>query len=109
MNNATNATDLNLSEIKTLDFSAKEWFDKANGNSYFSAKICVNFGLDSEQNFSLPMQYGYGETYKDECFNKVCEAYNIETKESYFSFCRMNNIILRYNKRENCLKKELNY
>lgn len=102
-------TDLNVSEIKTLDFSAKEWLDKVNGNSYFSAKICVNFGLDNEQNFFLPRQYGYGETYKDECFKKVCEAYNIETKERYFNFCRNNDIVLRYNKRENCHKRDLNF
>ena len=106
---AINTTDLNVSDIKTLDFSAKEWFDKVNGNSYFSAKIVVNFGLSNEQNLFLPRQYGYGETYKYECFKKVCEAYNIETKESYSNFCRMNDIILRYNKRENCLKKELNF
>lgn len=40
----------------------KTWFDKANGNSYFSAKIYV----DGEQVAFLPFQYGYGDQYEYE-------------------------------------------
>ena len=36
-------------KIKTLDITAKEWFDKVNGNSYFSAQVTVNFGMEGQQ------------------------------------------------------------
>ena len=33
--------------MKTLDINAREWFDKVNGNSYFSAQIVVDYDLPS--------------------------------------------------------------
>jgi hypothetical protein len=50
--------------MKTIEIQAKQWRDKVNGNSYFSAKMYVDFGLESEQTFVLPFQYGYGEQYR---------------------------------------------
>lgn len=41
---------------------AVEWFDKQNGNSYFSAVGWIN----GVQLVALPMQYGYGEHYADQ-------------------------------------------
>ena len=38
--------------------TAKGWFDRINGNSYFAAKI----ELENETLF-IPYEYGYGEAY----------------------------------------------
>lgn len=45
---------------KSLFIEGREWFDKVNGNSYFSARVWV----DGEIVGVLPFQYGYGDHYK---------------------------------------------
>lgn len=35
----------------------KEWHDKINGNTYFSA--CID-DIEKEKNYKIPFQYGYG-------------------------------------------------
>lgn len=52
-------------KIKTIDVNAKEWFDKVNGNSYFSAIITLNYGMKSDATIKLRFQYGYGSSYLD--------------------------------------------
>lgn len=97
-------------KIKTLDITAKEWFDRVNGNSYFAARIVVNFGLKSEQTILLPFQYGYGEQY---IYAAATELVNREIlaeaayKNAFTMRCRDNGIILRYSKQENCLKRDV--
>ena len=48
-----------MKRIKSLTIIAKEWFDKANGNSYFSARAFINDAV-----VVLPFQYGYGDQYR---------------------------------------------
>jgi len=94
-------------KIKTIDINAKEWFDKVNGNSYFSCEIILNYGLDDVRVLECPFQYGYGEHYLDMGFKEICETFGIKTDLRYWRYCEENKIILRYNKQENCLKREL--
>jgi len=47
--------------MNTLHLSHREWFDRINGNSYFTCAIYV----DGKKVTVLPFQYGYGEHYKD--------------------------------------------
>lgn len=101
-------------KIKTIDINAKEWFDRINGNSYFSAIITLNFGMKSEKNIQIPFEYGYSEHYIDVSNQKLIELDYINTKRnkngSYtplWQYTRDNDIILRTNKKENCLKREL--
>jgi len=93
--------------MKTLDINAKEWFDKVNGNSYFSADVTVDLGIDTEKNFVIPFQYGYGEHYRDAAFSLIKKELNIKTDDCLWRYCRDNNIILRSSKQENCLKRDL--
>jgi len=55
--------------MNSIFIDAKEWFDKVNGNSYFSARIEIN----GEEIARLPFQYGY-ETF----YQQVALAYLIE-------------------------------
>ena len=50
--------------VKSIDLTAKEWFDKGAGNSYFSLRIIVNEGLKNCFIIRLPFQYGYGSYYE---------------------------------------------
>lgn len=96
---------------KTIDIKAKEWFDKVNGNSYFCGTIILNYGLNNEETFLMPFQYGYGSQYEYEAqmtlnqFNKISSDF-VEY-QSLYSYCKENNIILRSSLKENCLKREL--
>lgn len=93
---------------KTIDIVAREWFDSVNGNSYFSAYITVNYSMESEANFHLPFQYGYGSQYETEA--KFLLMKHKVIKETMFclsQYCRENKIVLRMRKIENCKKSSL--
>ncbi len=95
--------------IKTIDINAKEWFDRINGNSYFSAIITTDYGTKTEKSYTLFLQYGYGEHYIQMARDKLNKLGIIKAdKHTAFSiWCRDNNIILRTSKQEGCLKREL--
>jgi hypothetical protein len=95
--------------IKTIDVSCREWFDKINGNSYFSARISVNYGMKNQKLIKIPFQYGYGEQYLTETVKALLEAKLIQCDpmESLWRYCQENKIILRKIKQENCKKKEV--
>ena len=97
----------NKMKIQTIDLISKEWFDKINGNCYFSCEITLNFGLKDEIIFEMPFQYGHGNHYEDMSFKAIKEKFNIKTDKCLSIFCRENNILLRSTKHENCLKREL--
>lgn len=54
---------------KSLFIEGREWFDKVNGNSYFSARIWV----DGAQIAILPFQYGYGDQFQHEAQKKLLD------------------------------------
>jgi len=94
--------------IKTIDINAKQWFDKINGNSYFSDIITLNFGLKNEKNINIPFQYGYEEQYEFVALHQLqCENLAPLKYSSLSIFCREHNIKLRRSKKENCLKSEV--
>ena len=90
-----------------LEIDAKEWLDKANGNSYFSATVTLN----DKQRVELPFQYGYGDHYIDRAFGELAKSYdNLFTgldPRNYRTWCAANNVKLITHKQENCKKKEL--
>jgi len=95
--------------MKTLDITAKEWFDKVNGNSYFSAEIMTDYGTEQEQTYNLPFQYGYGTQYETEAkavlteFNLISANYG----QSLSQYCKDNNIKYNTNKITGCKKRDL--
>ena len=101
--------------MKTIDIQAKEWFDRVNGNSYFSATVTVNYKLDDERTIYLPFQYGYGSHYVDQAARALDEAgllpglihHDNGSTEGISRYCDRRGIILRNSKQEGCRKKEL--
>ena len=98
-------------KVKTIDVNAKEWFDRINGNSYFSGTVTVNFGMKDQKEFVMPAQYGYGNQFEYEAKARLTEHNVISGKfaetESLSRYCRENNIVLRTNLQEGCLKREV--
>lgn len=103
-------------KINTIDVYAKEWFDKVNGNSYFSAEVVINYGRKNSKAYTLPFQYGYGDHYMD-MVNQYLIAEGLINPikhpngmyEALWAYCKDNKIILRKNKQEGCLKRELTH
>lgn len=94
-------------KIKTIDIQAREWFDKLNGNSYFSAVVTINYGTKTEKTIKVPFQYGYGSHYEHVALEAIKKQFNLKTKDKMPSFyCRENNIILRSSIELNCLKRD---
>jgi hypothetical protein len=97
-----------MANIKTIDIEAKEWFDKVNGNSYFSAIVIINFSLKDEKRIILPFQYGYGNHYETVTLNALIDKKIIKKGvNSLWSYCRDNKIILRTSKQVGLRKKDL--
>ena len=95
-------------EAKTIDINGKEWFDKVNGNSYFSAEATVNFGMEDERTFKVPFQYGYGDSYIHEAGYLLCECGELalSLNEQLYVYCDKNDIILRTHKETGCKKRD---
>ena len=94
-------------KIKTIDINAKEWFDKINGNSYFSGSITINYKMKTEKIFDIPFQYGYGDHYRDVALKTLIKNGYFKNVDKTWDLYEKQNIIARYNKKENCLKQEL--
>jgi hypothetical protein len=100
--------------MKTIDIDAKEWFDKINGNSYFSGQIIIDYAMKTERRYDMPFQYGYGDHYVDVANQLLMEKkeiphnrYDNGMHHPLWMYCKENKIILRNHKQQNCLKKEL--
>jgi len=96
-------------KVKTIDVTAKEWFDGRNGNSYFSGLISINYGMDDAATLRMPFQYGYGDHYIDIAKRELVKAGFIKADKltALWKYCDDNNIILRTQKYENCLEKDV--
>jgi hypothetical protein len=94
--------------INTIDLQAKQWNDKVNGNSYFSAQITLNFGQDTQKIICLPFQYGYDSCYEYSAL-KALENENLipAGAGSLWSWCRENKVVFNSSKKEKCKKSEV--
>ena len=97
-------------DIKTINVITKTWFDKINGNTYFSQRITVNFGLKNEIVIINPYQYGYS-SFDHFAKKRVMEALNLKTDlNASYNVCgygkgskiRFENTVI-----ENCKKRDL--
>jgi hypothetical protein len=92
-------------QVKTIDVNAKHWFDKVNGNSYFSAEVVTNYGQEDAQTFILPFQYGYGDAYIYASLSELNKRGLIGATNT--ADLRDAGIILRYHIEKNCKKRDL--
>lgn len=92
--------------MKTLDINAREWFDKVNGNSYFSASIVIDYDLPTNKKYFLPFQYGYGDSFQWQSLKHLKEVGEIPENVTHLWQLRDNGVIIRTNKRDT-LKRDL--
>ena len=96
--------------MKTIDISAREWFDKTYGNIYFSAIVTVDYGMETEKSFPVHFQcmvteifYGYAafEELKKQGIIKADD--NVQ----FWQWCRDNKVIARYDIHRGCKKRDV--
>ena len=71
----------------------KEYFDKVNGNSYFSTRI---EDVENDRMYILPFQYGYGTQSEHET-KKVIKRFNKNVSWNDIKFIKI----------DRCLKREV--
>jgi hypothetical protein len=81
--------------MKKYNIFAKTWFDRANGNSYFSSRV---FDLEGNLLKVLPLQYGYGSHYLYESLAAMGE----DTKKLCPS-----DVVAIHDNQEGCLKRDV--
>lgn len=89
-----------------LVIRVKVWFDKANGNSYFSARVW----LAEKLVVVLPIQYGYGDHGLDCAIKEFVRSTarpDIPCGQAGWRYCEENNLKLSYDKEEDCLKRHV--
>ena len=93
-------------KTKKIIITAKQWFDKINGNSYFAAKIELE-----NTNLYIPFTYGYDEAYLHEAIkllikNKYLPT-TVQDSRALKNYCNDKKIVLHYGIQKKCLKREL--
>lgn len=71
----------------------KEWHDKINGNTYFSASID---DIEKEKNYKIPFQYGYGSQSEFEIKNYLgLKGFNSELPIKFITIpnCKQREVI----------------
>ncbi len=92
-------------KIKTIDIQAKEWFDKANGNSYFAGIITINFGMKNSQTIIMPFQYGYNNAYEYTALD-ILKGMGLIVS-THHQHLKDDGIIVRANIQEHCRLKDV--
>ena len=93
-------------KIKTIDSNTKTWFDKANGNTYFSTRIVLNYGMKSQKEFKIPFEYGYS-SFDFETTKFLVKEKLLPENLKYPQYLRDAGIIFRQFTKEGCKKKEV--
>lgn len=89
--------------MKNLFIESKEWFDRVNGNSYFSSRI----EIDGKLVAILPFQYGYGSHSENVAAKKLHELGFNDKNYSYPSFFRDDDVVVNIAMHDKCLKREV--
>lgn len=99
-----------MKKIQTLDLQVKRWWDKVNGNSYFSARLILDYGIKTEKTFFIPFQYGYGNFPEQKSLELLKEkGYVKPEKYSMWDFTKSENVIYRFIDHGFTLQKEVKH
>lgn len=70
--------------------------------------MILNYGLKGEKLIVFPCEYGYGDYYIQRCEKWLVDNGVIKDSTLHLHYyCRENGIVLRANKQERCLLREL--
>lgn len=98
---ALDALDKEQRDANLISIEVTEWFDKANGNSYFSA--WVNF---KDEWYFLPFQYGYGSHVEDVALKTLSEKGLLPNEWRRYTLASEYNVRITTDKIE-CIKRNM--
>lgn len=98
---ALDALNAEQKAANLIDVDVTEWFDKVNGNTYFSA--WVNF---KGENYFLPFQYGYGSHCEDMALKLLSDKGLIPDEWRRYTLREKYNININTSSREG-LKRDM--
>lgn len=95
--------------MKTIDVNFKEWYDKANGNSYCAGTVTIDYGTPEEKTLACPFGYGYGDFYMQAAKEALEDAGVIPEQSGGYlwRYCEENGVELRHNLETNCSRRSL--
>ena len=93
--------------MKTIDVNAKQWWDKVNGNSYFSAVVTIDYSLPTEKVIKVSFQYGYRDSYEQAAFSALKESGLYNGNASQLWQLRDEGVIIRKHKEVGCKKRDV--
>jgi len=105
MNETVSDTTVSQAFTKVIEIATREWFDKVNGNSYWSAHVFVNTSPDARDAYVFTFQYGYdrhGESVVLDTLTKlgaIPSARHYDLKDA--------GVMVISHKRTGCRKSEL--
>ena len=98
-------------KIKAIIIHGKVWFDRSAGNSYFSARATVHYANPKflPRVLALPMEYGYGDHYKDRACDELLNAGLVPGPIANSSDRArwIPGALFEYHKDEGCTKREM--
>ena len=62
----------------------RRWFDRANGNSYFSCRVTIPLEEGKRISFVIPFQYGYGSQPEHTIIETLFRLNILKEKKDYF-------------------------
>lgn len=86
-----------MANITNIIIQAKQWHDKENGNTYFSALVTVFYrNGETLEKIQLPIrfQYGYENHYQEVAFSAIKKRFGIDTADNLNWWCNANNVDL---------------
>jgi hypothetical protein len=112
MNTTTQKTTVQpVQKGDNITIIGRRWFDRINGNTYFSAVGLIN----GREVVNIPFEYGYGDHYKDCIFRELIKAgycpdveqYSNGSQESFWRYCDRKGAIQYYSVTDVKRKKDL--
>jgi hypothetical protein len=97
-----------MNGITTITYYVKEWWDRKNGNTYFSGRLMITEG--NQVSFHLiPFQYGHGSIPEQEAKKVVEKKIDGKITVPLSVFCNLNDIAYTYlcNRNKKWTKKEV--
>jgi hypothetical protein len=99
------ATPLGVGISKVIEINVREWFDKVNGNSYWSAHVFITESTDKiPTGYVFTFQYGYGDHSRAVVLNELSKLGEISGNN--YQTLRDSGVMVIHHKRDS-RKREL--
>jgi len=102
---------MKANELRSVIISSREWRDKTYGNTYYAARVMLNFGMDNAEEFYMDFRYGYGNQAEYDAIREIAKQLNVNF-DGFNTFKNIYNNFGYYIKvdtqiTQNCKKKDL--